>query len=406
MTASPARPDAAANVTDIISALAGVQPDSALAQLRAERPEATEHAQGSYAALFDPAEVIGLTQAERFATALRVATLHAADGAIAHYRSRLIQAGGSAEEVQAAEQGAATASSPRLRAILSHAELLGTHPVDASPDALQQLSDAGLSTLEVVVLSQIIAFISFQLRVITGLQLLAGGGTPDAATVATADPVVREVTPSPQTANAANILRPAADLKRPPVFTRDQLGWAPWLEPLDLADATPAQLAALEGRRGNSPYFRLLALDPQVLSERTATDLGIFYTHGGAPRADRELAAAATSRLNGCIFCASVHARTAAQLSKREEDVDRLLDKGISDIPSLELGERWQAVVELAVALAATPSVATEVHVARLREIGLAELEILDVIQAAAFFSWANRLMLTIGEPYYEEAAG
>jgi hypothetical protein len=30
----------------------------------------------------------------------------------------------------------------------------------------------------------------------------------------------------------------------------------------------------------------------------------------------------------------------------------------------------------------------------------LHELEILDVLQAGAFFAWANRLMLTLGEPY------
>jgi len=39
--------------------------------------------------------------------------------------------------------------------------------------------------------------------------------------------------------------------------------------------------------------------------------------------------------------------------------------------------------------------------VAKLRSLGLAELEILDIAQSAAFFSWANRLMLTIGEPFY-----
>jgi uncharacterized peroxidase-related enzyme len=71
----------------------------------------------------------------------------------------------------------------------------------------------------------------------------------------------------------------------------------------------------------------------------------------------------------------------------------------------LGLGERWQAVVDFAVALARTPSTATGDHVARLREIGLSDLEILDVAQAAAFFSWANRLMLTLGEPYYPEEA-
>jgi alkylhydroperoxidase domain protein len=168
-----------------------------------------------------------------------------------------------------------------------------------------------------------------------------------------------------------------------------------------LADATPEQLAALEGRTGNSAYFRLLAHDPVVLTERTATDRGIFYTQGGAPRAERELSAAATSRLNGCIYCASVHARLAAQLSKRTEDIDRLLREGVAEGTHLGLDARWQAVIDLAVALAPTPPRAETRHVERLRELGLSDLEILDVAQAAAFFAWANRLMLTLGEPYY-----
>jgi alkylhydroperoxidase family enzyme len=38
-------------------------------------------------------------------------------------------------------------------------------------------------------------------------------------------------------------------------------------------------------------------------------------------------------------------------------------------------------------------------HVERLRRAGLDDLAILDVIQSAAFFGWANRLMLSLGEP-------
>jgi alkylhydroperoxidase family enzyme len=34
-----------------------------------------------------------------------------------------------------------------------------------------------------------------------------------------------------------------------------------------------------------------------------------------------------------------------------------------------------------------------------LREEGLDDLEIADVIHGAAFFNWANRLMLSLGEP-------
>jgi alkylhydroperoxidase domain protein/CMD domain protein len=406
---------AATTQIDVISRLAGVAPGSPLAALRAQRPEATQHAQGSYAALFDPVEPFGLSPIERFATALRVATIHAASEAAEHYQQRLVEAGASLEIVEAAalqDAGAGSQSDPavppRLQSILRHADLLASYPVDATPDHLQALADAGLATVEIVQVSQIVAFISFQVRVIAGLQLIGGSSTGPAATDAETGPAVAGQSPtaSPSPASIlppAEVVRPGDSLDRPPAFTRDQLEWTPWLIPLDLADATPAQVAALEGRRGNSPYFRLLALDAAVLSERTATDLGIFYTHGGAPRAERELAAAATSRLNGCIYCASVHARLAAQLSKRPEDVDRLLDKGVGAIPDLGLDARWQAVVEHAVALAGTPSAATADHVARLRELGLTDLEILDISQAAAFFSWANRLMQTLGEPYYPD---
>jgi alkylhydroperoxidase family enzyme len=36
--------------------------------------------------------------------------------------------------------------------------------------------------------------------------------------------------------------------------------------------------------------------------------------------------------------------------------------------------------------------------VAGLRREGLSDLEILDIIQSVAFFSWANRLMLFLGQ--------
>lgn len=373
--------------TDVIDALAGVAPDSPLAGLRRERAAATEHAQGSYAALFDPDELVGLTQAERLTVALRVAEVHASQPAVDHFRTRLNALG-------------THVASSRLPALLAHAELLGTHPVDATPDAMQALADAGLSTREIVTLSQIIAFVSFFVRVIAALEVL--GGQASSAPTTTAQPQPR---PSmPDTASAARVLQPPADLHRPTAFTVEELAWTPWLEPLDLADATPEQRAALDGDRAKSPYFRLLALDAKALLERTATDRGIFYTPGGAPRAERELAAAATSRLNGCIYCTSVHARRSAQLSKRNEDIDRLLRLGVKPGTELQLDPRWQAVVEASVALAQTPPAVRPEHVDRLRAAGLEDQAIFDVLHAGAFFAWANRLMLTLGEPYFEEA--
>jgi alkylhydroperoxidase domain protein len=183
----------------------------------------------------------------------------------------------------------------------------------------------------------------------------------------------------------------------PVVFTRDQLDWLPWLEPVAEAQLSPRQKEALiDAARAKSPYFRLLARDPDILEARTRTDKDIFYNpQAGAPRADRELAAAATSRLNGRIYCASVHARHAAVYSKRADDVQRLLDDGVS----ADLDERWNAIVAASVALTAVPIDFGPEHVDRLRKAGLDELAIVDVINAASFFNWANRLMLSLGEP-------
>ena len=63
---------------------------------------------------------------------------------------------------------------PRLAAAFDHMHLLVLHPRDAVPAALQALLDAGWSTTDIVTLSQIAAFLSFQIRVVAGLRVLAG----------------------------------------------------------------------------------------------------------------------------------------------------------------------------------------------------------------------------------------
>ncbi len=187
------------------------------------------------------------------------------------------------------------------------------------------------------------------------------------------------------------------DNTHPDAFTQAQLQWLPWLEPLPEAELTERHLAGLvDASRAKSPYFRLLARDPDILGARTRTDKDIFYNpEAGLPRAERELSAAAASRYNGCIYCASVHARFASHFSQRTHDVQRLLDEGVN----ADLGERWNVIVAASVALSSTPSTFGPEHIEQLRAQGLDDLAIADVIQGAAFFNWANRLMLSLGEP-------
>ena len=179
-------------------------------------------------------------------------------------------------------------------------------------------------------------------------------------------------------------------------FTRDMVSWYPWIEPVKAETATPEQAELLAKITTNGRYFATLAHDPPALRERTALFNAIMYGHGGTSRADRELAAAATSRVNGCVYCASVHARLHAQLSKDETPIDRLLGEGID----ADHAAHERAIIDYAAKLARDPAGMTSADLAPLRAVGLSDAAILDINNAAAVFAWANRLMQSLGEGF------
>lgn len=193
--------------TDVIDALVGIAPGSALDAIRARRPQARGEAQASYRALFAPEDCGGVGAAERFAAAAFVTGLHGEPGTAAFYTARLGESGASRELLEAVEAATQAAKGhgpygafpagplsredapgpahrvaaetrralgPRLAAAFDHLHMLVYHPRDAAPAALQTLLDAGWSTTDVVTLSQIAAFLSFQIRVVAGLRALAG----------------------------------------------------------------------------------------------------------------------------------------------------------------------------------------------------------------------------------------
>ncbi|WP_049855491.1 alkylhydroperoxidase domain protein [Dickeya fangzhongdai] len=366
------------STSDILDTLAEIAPDSPLAQARATRDAATRHTQGSYDALFSQTAGNALPLALRFFIAEKVSGWHQNTRLQHFYAQRLA-------DFPAPTPGAA------LDRALEHAERLAFQPIAAQPQSLQALQQAGWAVDDIVTLSQLVAFVSFQSRLLHGYRLLAGhaGESSPAAPAAVAGRWhTQPLTHSGKTA--------------PDAFTQGELGWEPWVTAKPLAEFTADEQAIL-ARFGHtdSDYFRLLGRNLPVLEQRTLTDKGIFYTSGGLPRKDRELAAAVVSKVNGCIYCASVHARKASQLSKQDDAVQRLLDVPPGGDLAAGQDARWQAIITFAARLSTTPSQTNAQDLARLREQGLDTLEILDLIQSTAFFAWANRLMLTLGEPFW-----
>ena len=186
-------------------------------------------------------------------------------------------------------------------------------------------------------------------------------------------------------------------------FTLKPVGWRPRLDPVKAETATPAQLAALEAcppAQRRSTYFLTLAHDPGSLGERGALFNIVMYAEGGLDRADRELATAVVSMVNGCVYCTSVHAKRFVELTGEEGAMQRILDEGWVEEPD----PRRRAVAAFAEALTRDPGAVGPAQLAPLRAAGLDELEILDLIHAVAMFANANRLMLSLGDPLLPKA--
>ncbi|WP_407119291.1 CMD domain protein [Bradyrhizobium sp. LMG 9283] len=194
------------STNDIIDTLAGIEPGSALDAIRARRLQARENAQKSYLSLFEPIDAGDFSLAERAAVAAFVTGLHGESPVAAFYREKLAaNADGAAlvEPIQTEIERGKTSGpfgafppgplsvenkagliyrvsaerkhelGTRLVAALEHAHLLVLHPRDAASADMKALLAAGWSTTGIVTFSQLVAFLSFQVRVVSGLRTLA-----------------------------------------------------------------------------------------------------------------------------------------------------------------------------------------------------------------------------------------
>jgi len=200
---------------DIIDTLAGIEPGSVLDGIRVRRVQARENAQKSYLALFEPIDASDFSLAERAAVAFFVTGLHGESPVAAFYRAKLAaNSDGTLVEAINAEIERGKTSGPygsfpagplsvenkagliyrvgadrrpvlgaRLAAALEHAHLLVFRPRDAASADMKALLGAGWSSTGTVTLSQLVAFLSFQVRVVAGLRVL-GASSGRAASAA------------------------------------------------------------------------------------------------------------------------------------------------------------------------------------------------------------------------------
>lgn len=155
---------------DFTRALA-VEEGTPLAEALAARAELMALSQASHDAVLTPKAPGGLSPAERAAFAARMARQNADDELAGHYDAMLDRAGppGGLAEVAA---GDAAGGDDRLAVLVRHVDLLTLDPKAATRDSIRALEAAGIAQADIVRLSELCAFVNYQVRVLAGLRLL------------------------------------------------------------------------------------------------------------------------------------------------------------------------------------------------------------------------------------------
>lgn len=156
---------------DVVFRLAGIDPGSGLAAVIAKRADIFELTERTHDAALSPAEPGGLSHGFRTAIACRIARLNDDQSFVDHFENLLDQANASKDEWQVADLGF-KGSDDRTKALIRHADMVAANPRAATGADIDSLRQAGVSEPDIVRLSELVAFLSYQIRVVAGLRLM------------------------------------------------------------------------------------------------------------------------------------------------------------------------------------------------------------------------------------------
>ena len=159
--------------TDVIQEILGYGDDSNVASLRNAKPNQVDELQAYFRAIFEPNEesAAAFPTVTRHLVAIRVASHTGSTSVVDWYSARARDARAADDTIaQVRDVTTSTFGDSFLDAAIRHTDLLTKRPSEAQASDLDALKGAGFSPQAVLALSQTIAFVSYQLRLIAGLR--------------------------------------------------------------------------------------------------------------------------------------------------------------------------------------------------------------------------------------------
>lgn len=158
---------------DVIDAILQTAPDGKIAELRAKKPVLAAELQAYYRSIFAPApdSAAAFPLVERALVAVRVASFTRSQAVADWYADLAAREGAVPEAIdRARDANRPWKNDTRLGAAMRHADLLTSRVSTARRSDLDALKLAGFTPAGILSLSQTIAFVSYQLRLIAGLR--------------------------------------------------------------------------------------------------------------------------------------------------------------------------------------------------------------------------------------------
>jgi uncharacterized peroxidase-related enzyme len=163
-------------------------------------------------------------------------------------------------------------------------------------------------------------------------------------------------------------------------------------------DGLPEQVAAEIGPVADKVGFvpnvaRLLAISPEHFTGWWRYFDELMRGQSGLSKTQREMIAVVVSAEARCPYCEVAH---AAALRLRTKD-PVLVDRLAVNYRHVELPAQDRLMLDFAVKLTHTPEVCDEHEVARLREAGFSDADILHIVEVTAIFNYNVRLATATG---------
>jgi len=136
------------------------------------------------------------------------------------------------------------------------------------------------------------------------------------------------------------------------------------------------------------------SLNPESLEAHCAIYIQSCHRPSPVSRAEREIVGVTVSRLNQCTYCQTHHGAGLKRLLPT--DRKHIADEVIAG-DTTNLTDRENAMVTYATKLTLDPGSITQADIDDLKAAGLTDREILDTAQTAAYFAYANRIVLGLG---------